>query len=236
MRLSTRLGIHAYLLRNVFVAASVVAILNNVQGQTTAYSGVVVDELGKPLAGSLVQLIPECGNCPIDVIESNLTDQDGRFRLFGENNKRYRVFVEQMRPAGYWLPIHMPEWQLNRIIEYRGIPVGFNGLGQSDLGKIFPTIRYLKAEIEVSHMKARVEEFSGLEIQTRDSFGRQIGKRRNVPKEFWFPEGRLKVALPKGTWVLELFVRKKGEVSSLGSVRIELVSSNKINVQFEKER
>lgn len=186
-------------------------------GQELIYiSGKVIDTSNKVN----IFLIPDCGNCPIDALETFNPDQSGYFSIKSHSKTKYYLFLEEEEPKNFWNIINYPQGTIRYLPEFRGIPIFNKKTTNIDLGNVKPTITYSKAEIDLSKLIGSYNN-QDIKIQTKDLNGRIVSNKRKIDEQFWMDKSKLKIAYPKGKWILDIFVNENQLDRKLGSIKIK---------------
>lgn len=206
----------------------------------TIIMGKVVSAEGKPVSKATVSIIyPYCKNCTEDIKEVYKTEDDGTFILtvYGKNSEKVHIFVEENRPNNFWIPIYAPDSQLSYLPEFRGSSLNIKKPKNSVfIGSIPLTIKYVKFELNIPEILSRpknlpAQEITLIAIQIRHSSGKIVDEKGAVPKEFWNTNSRtLKIALPRGVWILDVFFHDENKIDYMKSIKIKAVTDGVFQV------
>ncbi len=213
---------------NLVLAGSVAA-----QESRIPIKGIVVDEKGRPLVRANVAFDSseawrgeKCVPTDYEVI----TDAGGQFfnQLSCKHGRgKTLLFTESATGlVDATFPIFAPFWpELRRNnSKFAGLPVELNGNDQIDLGKIPVQVWYNRVELFVSNNDNRPyykteDDWANFVIIVRDEKGDAVGSDAlstfDRERAVRVDRGSVNIALPEGTWTLEL-LRDWGDFDSKG--------------------
>ncbi len=205
---------------SVFVFSTVAVIAQPFRSSIT---GRVVDERGIPVAGANIRAhsseelkAKQCG-----VKENSVfTDFDGRFLHQEHCGVPNRTISLSMAPPltsfGYvQTPIYPPFWDNLRKSDKRfaGLEFRLEGNESIDVGNVPLQISYNGIELVISDASGKPyyrseDDWAKFVLIVRDGNGLAVGSEglsiMDIKKSVLIDRGAVKLALPEGTWALEL--------------------------------
>lgn len=201
------------------------------QGQT-AVSGIVVDELGKPVSGATVRLVSPRDSGQIGgALPVDRTDESGVFFLVDHLARQNAwLQIEGPQPNGVWNAVSPVNFTLSQFDEFIGIPI--KQLGQNrtvQLGKVPLHIEYRTVFIDLHKL------FQGdcllfdndARVSVEISYKEQLLLRETIVDDRTYDrkEHRLIFALPKAKWTVTLFLMTESHSTSR-SLLMDLTGSD----------
>lgn len=194
-------------------------------------TGKVVDDKGNPVNNATVELLPHCKNCPLDLIEIFLSDENGNFAAFLDSKTKYFLFIEEEKPLTHKNLIMSPSGQIGYLSRYRTL-VYYRKSEAVNIGNVKPTIQYVKTELDlqkfVGDKAIESSERSRIRIQTKDYKGKVVSNKSSIEEKFWADSSKIKIALPKGTWILDIFMDEDEKEKKIGSIKLVLESETNV--------
>jgi hypothetical protein len=213
----------------------------SIKSQTiTQIRGRAISSKGQFVSKATAMIVyPRCKDCTEDVVEVFETEDDGTFFLNvdGSRSIKVHIFIEEKKPDGYWIPIYSPGFQLAYLPEFRGTPLDIQQSKNPIVLDSTPlTIKYVKFNLNLPEILGRiknltVKEISPIAIQIRHSSGQIVDEKSDIPKEFWEANSKtLKLALPKGVWILDVFFQTELNTIYMKSIEIKAITDNMVEV------
>lgn len=195
-------------------------------------TGRAIDEQMRPVSDAIVTLYsPPCRSCLDHVFPVGSSRSDGTFfiEFSGNRSDKLTLFIESPQPRNSWAPLRYPPFQeLARLKQVRGYDIRPPREGQVDLGNVPVSIHYATLNIDVSSVfggsyKPGDTGPDQIGITIRDSRKNLIFEGPVPPKAFDQSFTFLNLALTKGKWTIELFLRDN-----------ENNSRKKLSVKFDR--
>lgn len=205
--------------------------------ETIQITGKIVNNEGDSIANAQISLLPAaCKQCPLDVIETFTSDEQGDFSASLKPKTKYYIFTEEEAPRTYWKAVNFPSGTIRYLSEYKGTPVLIDPNPANDIidvGDVETTVRYFKTEIDLrrftvgNSLKDQITR-----IQTKDYNGRIVSSKRTVSEKYFSDSSKIKLVLPKGAWILDVFSGEEEKEKKVGSVKVIVRSEANIKKTY----
>jgi hypothetical protein len=171
-----------------------------------AVTGKVIDDHGQPVAGAYVVVVAGPGG---DIVVYTEADSQGKFRFFDERHslatQERTMYITSPRFPTASDPVRPPFDMLPSSEKYSGQKILIKKNGEIDVGEVRVQVYYGLIEL-VLHSSKDAPLTRAEKKKWRSAWLRLRNEQGDLIIDSSFPRGApdLKVALPEGTWRLEL--------------------------------
>ena len=203
----------------ILVMAASVNGLPQKKQYTYIVSGRIVDNQGQPVPRAIVVLQPLPGENHGSLTEHYQANAQGLFHLNESSSLSTRdrvLYTTGPLPTDAYVPLTPPFAGLGTSdSSFAGYRIDIKQNGKTDLGDVLLQIQYCLVLIRFRHNigipltdAAKATSIQGIRLRVRDIRGDVVSENR-VPQEAFHP-GKLgiTIALPEGTWQLEMACEK----------------------------
>lgn len=196
----------------IFFIVLVIAVQSH-RAQKITVSGIIVDDVGKPVENALVWLDFSCSYC--DVFPGDNTSAEGVFYMETETNaKRVFLFINDREPEGFFSPLfYLGTSERQNIPALRGKTISIYKKRIS-LGKTVIPFRYGKVIVDLPSIfgESSSKNFvDNINLIIKDEKGRVIDEGILTKAAFDEALTKLKLAMPvrgnNTTWGLKIEYR-----------------------------
>lgn len=231
-----------YLIKLLLVIIFVISCVFNIASQEkvqykSIIKGKVLNNFGQPVENAIVVFdVAENFYKNICWVKNNtvFSDKEGNFvheEYCSLKNRKVSLFiVPKVGLSNSDAPLYPPFWSTLRRNnpKFAGLSVNIEGNQEIDLGNVPIQVWYNKFELFVLNKNSKPyyknnDDWGNFHLIVRDELGDDVGSSalsiRDIENKVNIEKGLVKIALPEGSWVLELLADENDYDNTTGKTR-----------------